>query len=439
MGHRVEGFGLLIIAVALTTAVWAVPTTPSAAATVCPPVTLADLVETTTTTSPPVTTPTTTTTGTPPTTTGALPPPSCDVPFVYSMTFPVMGGGGIGSPFGAARDGGRRLHAGNDLFAGPMQPIVAVANGTVTRIGADEGISGNRIVVRHDDGWSSYYIHLNNDTYGTDDANGVGVRSDLAVGDRVSAGQVIGWNGDSGNAEGSEKHLHFELHNPAGVAVDPGPSLRNARRAAPDGESAIAFDGPFSDHIWEGEGVDPLTLLLSRGAPVWCSEIGATSCPNEPATADDVSAWLGALIGPVTIENEATASPSGPIRTPDCLSSPACLARAEAAQPVTELDLARAIVWDRLNDAYELWGFPVQPGVPDTAWRTPTLPAPDHIFEVPDDETQALISAAGSCSRLPDPSQGLTRIQAAARIAELLGLGPAQCDLSAPANSNPSR
>ncbi|HSO50920.1 MAG TPA: M23 family metallopeptidase, partial [Acidimicrobiia bacterium] len=45
-------------------------------------------------------------------------------------------------------------------------------------------------------------------------------------------GEVIGWVGDSGNAEDSVDHLHFELRAPNGEAVDPAPSLRKARLQA---------------------------------------------------------------------------------------------------------------------------------------------------------------------------------------------------------------
>ena len=82
--------------------------------------------------------------------------------------------------------------------------------------------------LRHDDGWRSWYVHLNNDTPGTNDGQGQGVAPGLAVGTRVRAGQLLGWVGESGLAEPHNPHLHFELRDPSGVIVNPYQALRAA-------------------------------------------------------------------------------------------------------------------------------------------------------------------------------------------------------------------
>ena len=109
---------------------------------------------------------------------------------------------------------------------------MAVSDGVITRVAQERG-SGNCCwtIVEHTDGWQSYYIHLNNDQHGTDDGLCIGLRTDLVEGSAVARGEVIGWVGDSGNAEGTVPHLHFELHNPEGLAVDPRPSLLAAQSA----------------------------------------------------------------------------------------------------------------------------------------------------------------------------------------------------------------
>jgi len=115
--------------------------------------------------------------------------------------------------FGADRDGGERRHRGADIYGEKHSPVVAVAEGTVVRYGTGQR-AGHYVVVEHEGGWESIYIHLNNDNFGTDDG-AVPLTDALAPGivpgAEVEAGQVLGWVGDSGNAEGTSPHTHFEL------------------------------------------------------------------------------------------------------------------------------------------------------------------------------------------------------------------------------------
>ena len=130
--------------------------------------------------------------------------------------------------FGNARSGGRR-HQGNDIFATKGTPVVAVADGFVTKIG-DSDRSGYYVRIEHADGWDTWYMHLNNDSPGTDDGAGgpeAAFAADLEIGTYVPAGTVVGFVGDSGNAEGSTSHTHFELHDD-GRIVNPYPYLADA-------------------------------------------------------------------------------------------------------------------------------------------------------------------------------------------------------------------
>lgn len=150
---------------------------------------------------------------------------------VYRLVPPLGDGAGVLTrSFGDPRPGGRS-HEGEDILAPKMTPVVAAASGVV--IWAQAGGSGRccALTLLHHDGWRTRYLHLNNDTPGTDDGRGHGIAPDIEIGSEVAAGDLIGWVGDSGNAEDTPPHLHFELRRPDGRAVDPYPSLRAASAA----------------------------------------------------------------------------------------------------------------------------------------------------------------------------------------------------------------
>lgn len=132
------------------------------------------------------------------------------------------------SSFGAARSGGRS-HTGNDLMAPKMTQVYAAADGVITVV-ATSSLAGRYLEIDHGGGWSTRYIHLNNDSPGTDDGNAdweLTVVPGLVEGSRVVAGEHIAWVGDSGNAEGSGSHTHFEIAYQGGE-IDPYPLLKDA-------------------------------------------------------------------------------------------------------------------------------------------------------------------------------------------------------------------
>jgi hypothetical protein len=158
------------------------------------------------------------------------PPPAA--PPLRDIVFPVAASVSYTDTFGAARSGGRS-HEGQDLMARKGTIAVAAVDGTVTWLRHDtSGLSGNMLRITDADGWQYVYIHLNNDQPGTDDgANRYdqAFADGIRVGQKVRAGEPVGYVGDSGNAENVGAHLHFELLTPDGAAVDAYSTLRAAR------------------------------------------------------------------------------------------------------------------------------------------------------------------------------------------------------------------
>jgi murein DD-endopeptidase MepM/ murein hydrolase activator NlpD len=126
------------------------------------------------------------------------------------FVFPVYGTASFGDSFGAPRpDVPGGWHHGEDIFAAAGTPLLAVADGTLHTIGFSR-IGGYRIWLRDTEGNEFYYAHLS-------------AYSPLAVeGRSVQAGDVIGFVGDTGDADGGAPHLHFEIHpsSMAGLGYD---------------------------------------------------------------------------------------------------------------------------------------------------------------------------------------------------------------------------
>ena len=115
--------------------------------------------------------------------------------------------------WGAPRSGGR-THKGNDVFAAYDHPVVAVVDG-VARV-RNGGLGGLTVWLDGDNGVSYYYAHLS------------GWADGITTGTRVTQGQLIGFNGTSGNAKGTPAHVHFEIHPGGGAAVNPYATLTAA-------------------------------------------------------------------------------------------------------------------------------------------------------------------------------------------------------------------
>jgi murein DD-endopeptidase MepM/ murein hydrolase activator NlpD len=179
---------------------------------------------------------------------------------VVPLVFPVAGGSSaLSDTFLTCRSGCARHHMGQDLMGPKMTPLVATFDGVVTSLTrATKPGGGNYLTITADRGpaagWTAVYVHVNNDTPGTDDGKGTAQWSfpaGIAQGARVLAGQLVGWRGDSGDAETTGAHLHFELRKGrgwGGTVYNAYPSLRAARRLAAPTPSGPHPDGSLMRH-----------------------------------------------------------------------------------------------------------------------------------------------------------------------------------------------
>jgi murein DD-endopeptidase MepM/ murein hydrolase activator NlpD len=160
------------------------------------------------------------------------------------MLFPVVGPVTYTDDFGDPRwQGG---HEGNDLVADWRTPVIAVEAGRVV-FWIRSASAGCMLYLYGRSGTSYRYVHLNNDLTARNDNRGgcvpgVAFAPGLRDGQDVRAGQLIGYVGDSGDANGIHPHLHFEIHPGDGPAVSPYRYLRRAERLAAATSEPEALD-----------------------------------------------------------------------------------------------------------------------------------------------------------------------------------------------------
>jgi peptidoglycan hydrolase-like protein with peptidoglycan-binding domain len=138
------------------------------------------------------------------------------VPAAISVTLeakPVQGPCYYGDTWTAARGNGR-VHLGVDIAAKEGNALYAVVSGTVTKVysPASDALAGNGLRITRPDGTYVFYAHLS------------ALAEGIAVGTAVTAGQLVGYVGKTGNA--GLPHLHLEVHPGGGSAINPYPIVK---------------------------------------------------------------------------------------------------------------------------------------------------------------------------------------------------------------------
>ena len=260
------------------------------------------------------------------------------------IVFPLIGNYAYGMNYGDARGNGR--HAGIDIENVPWRaPVVAAEAGRV-RWHTTSWRAGCMLYLYGRSGTTYIYIHLNNDlTARSDDKAGCKLGTAYAVEDgaRVTAGEQIAWNGDSGDAEGNH-HLHFEVHPGDGPDVNPYPYLNAAERLLFPGRLGETFSlgvrgvpvaagagllelRATAVRWWPGGewtpviGERPVTLAIAPGAVVDTSLAAALASPARRAlqsrSAQAVTAYTAkAKVTPAALRGEPGALVAARITRP---------------------------------------------------------------------------------------------------------------------------
>jgi murein DD-endopeptidase MepM/ murein hydrolase activator NlpD len=209
--------------------------------------------------------------------------------------FPVYGPSSYIDTFGAARSD-VSFHHGDDIFGQLGQPLLAVADGTVFSVGWNK-VGGNRLWLLDGQGNQFYYAHLS--AFSTAAVNGA----------RVKAGEVVGFMGRTGDAEGTPYHLHFEIHPVSFLylgydgAVDPTPYLdawlhqKDLPFPVAAGWAPAIPGGPAAPEpgaillgmtdISTADGLDPASLERAL-TPLKPSALMQTLVPTVPAPTQDL-------------------------------------------------------------------------------------------------------------------------------------------------------
>ena len=227
---------------------------------------------------------------------------------VIDVTFPTRPDARFTDTYDACRDGCARVHMAADIMGEKMWPLYATVDGVVCRLDdGEEDHYGRHLTLCGDDDRQYRYLHINNDTPGTDDGKaalrqvfGPGIREGV----RVARGQLLAYMGDSGNAEWAGAQLHLDVFDdrvtdPYGEnRINIYPSLVAAlgRRDVADGS---VTQGDPVERV-SGEDRVATAIRLARSAPV-ASDTIVLARADDPTDALVAGPLAGVLDAPVLI------------------------------------------------------------------------------------------------------------------------------------------
>ena len=177
---------------------------------------------------------------------------------VPRIVFPILGDATYTDDFGDPR--GQGGHQGNDIMA-PRRALALAAEAGTVEFHTTSARAGCMLYLNGKSGTQYLYIHLNNDLTDANDNQGrcvagVAYAKGLKNGAKVAAGEVIAYVGDSGDADGINPHLHFEVHPNGGGAVSPFRYLKKARRLLFSAEAGTTFTLALSGKVANAAGED---------------------------------------------------------------------------------------------------------------------------------------------------------------------------------------
>ncbi len=247
------------------------------------------------------------------------------------IAFPVEGDVTFTDTFDSPRSGGRVHHA-TDIMGEKMMPLLAAADGVILFAPMVEPSYGYMIMLGGDDGYQYNYVHINNDTPGTDDGLGGTAHAyapGIEKGVRVKRGQHIAYLGDSGNAEWTADHVHFEMLDPNDVPINPYPSLIAAQQQGLN--ATLSFDADeevlgaetISDNlnVREADGdvsCEADTVIRTASSPTvyYCGRDGGRYVFQNEGTYfswyedfDDVETVTDEVMGDIPIKGSVTYKP----------------------------------------------------------------------------------------------------------------------------------